>query len=49
MLSVIDGNFIEANKEADGNLAFRVQESGTHTAEYASRYIYNGLCWFWNE
>lgn len=49
MLSVIDGNFIEANKEADGNLAFRVQEGGTHTAEYASQYIYNGLCWFWNE
>lgn len=49
MLSVIDGNFIEANKEANGNLAFRVQEGGTHTAEYASQYIYNGLCWFWNE
>lgn len=49
MLSVINGNFIEANNEADGNLAFRVQEGGTHTGEYASQYIYNGLCWFWNK
>ena len=49
MLSVTDGNFIEANNEADGNLAFRVQEGGTHTGEYASQYIYNGLCWFWNK
>lgn len=48
MLAVPDGSFIEADNEQDGNLAFRVQEGGTHTGDYANQYIYNGLCWFWN-
>lgn len=48
MLEVPDGSFAEADSEAEGNLAFRVQEGGTHSGEYASQYIYNGLCWFWN-
>ncbi len=48
MLEVPDGSFAEADSEDEGNLAFRVQEGGTHSGEYASQYIYNGLCWFWN-
>lgn len=48
MLETSDGNFVEADNEKEGNLAFRVQEGGTHNGEYAEQYIYNGLCWFWN-
>lgn len=49
MAAVPGGNFVEADNEQEGNLAYRVQEGGTHSGEYASQYIYNGLCWFWNE
>lgn len=48
MLETSDGNFVEEDNEKEGNLAFRVQEGGTHNGEYAEQYIYNGLCWFWN-
>lgn len=48
MLETSDGNFVEADNDREGNLAFRVQEGGTHNGEYAEQYIYNGLCWFWN-
>lgn len=48
MLEVPEGSFTEADREEEGNLAFRVQEGGTHTGEYANQYIYNGLCWFWS-
>ncbi|MEA4890200.1 MAG: hypothetical protein VB070_12120 [Clostridiaceae bacterium] len=33
----------------DGNLAFRIQEGGVHSGEYASEYAFNGLLWFWNQ
>ena len=49
MLAVPGGSFIEADNEAEGNVAFRVQEGGTHSGEYANQYFYNGLCWLWNE
>ena len=49
MAAVPGGNLVEADNEQEGNLAYRVQEAGTHSGEYASQYIYNGLCWFWNE
>ena len=48
MLAVPGGSFIEADNEAEGNVAFRVQEGGTHSGEYADQYFYNGLCWLWN-
>ena len=35
MLETSDGNFVEADNEKEGNLAFRVQEGGTHNGEYA--------------
>ena len=31
MLEVPEGSFTEADREEEGNLAFRVQEGGTHT------------------
>ena len=49
MLEVPDGSFRQADNEQEGNVAFRVQEGGTHSGEFADQYIYNGLCWFWND
>lgn len=37
---------MKADSEEEGNIAFRVQEGGIHSGEYANQYIYNGLCWF---
>lgn len=48
MLNHENSYFIDANSE-NGNLLFQVQEGGTHNGDYASQYIYNGLCRFWNE
>ena len=48
MLEVPDGSFRQADNEQEGNVAFRVQEGGTHSGEFADQYIYNGLCWFWS-
>jgi len=48
MAAVSDKTFVIADNEQDGNLAFREQEGGTHDGNYASRYTYNGLMWFWS-
>ena len=48
MLNHENSYFIDANSK-NGNLLFQVQEGGTHNGDYASQYIYNGLCRFWNE
>lgn len=48
MLAVPDGSFIAANREQDGNLAFRVQEGASHDYDAATQYIYNGLVWLWS-
>lgn len=49
MLHMPSENFIEADNETDGNLAFRVKEGYSHDGEAAMEYTYNGLRWFWNE
>lgn len=48
MLKSANGNFVEADNEAEGNLAFRVKEGYAHDGVAAMEYTYNGLCWFWN-
>lgn len=47
MLSMPSGNFIKADNEASGNLAFRVKEGYSHDGTAAMEYTYNGLIWFW--
>lgn len=47
MLDAPGGIFIEADNEADGNLAYRVQEGNAHDGGAALQYIYNGLIWLW--
>ncbi|MCM1183048.1 MAG: alpha/beta hydrolase-fold protein [Roseburia sp.] len=49
MLDAPGGIFIEADNEADGNLAYRVQEGNSHNGEAAMQYMYNGLTWLWKE
>ncbi len=48
MLGRSSKNFIEADNEADGNLAFRIKEGYSHDDLAAMEYTYNGLLWFWN-
>ena len=48
MLGRPGGNFVEADGEMEGNLAFRVKEGYAHDGEAAMEYTYNGLRWFWN-
>lgn len=49
MAAVDDGAFRWADNEIEGNLYFLEQDGGTHSGEYALEYIYNSLCWVWNE
>lgn len=49
MLGMPSGNFIEADNEEDGNIAFRVKEGYSHDGLAAMEYTYNGLRWFWND
>lgn len=39
--------FRMADNEETGNLAFRETTGASHSAEFAYRYTYNGLVWFW--
>ena len=48
MLGMDSRNFVEADSETDGNLAFRVKEGYSHNGLAAMEYTYNGLRWFWN-
>ncbi len=48
MLGMPDGNFISADSEESGNIAYRIKEGYSHDGRAAMEYIYNGLKWFWN-
>jgi len=48
MLSQDTGNFIEADNEAEGNLALRIKEGYSHDGRASMEYAYNGMLWFWN-
>jgi enterochelin esterase-like enzyme/acetyl esterase/lipase len=48
MEAVSDGTFRLADNERDGNLWYAVQPGGTHNAEYAEQYFYNGLRCLWH-
>ncbi len=48
MLSMESGNFVQADNETDGNLAFRIKEGNSHDGAAGMEYTYNGLRWFWS-
>jgi len=48
MLGMPSGNFIAADSEASGNIAFRIKDGYAHDGRAAMEYTYNGLMWFWN-
>ena len=47
MLSMPSGNFISADSEKLGNIAYRVKAGYSHDGHAAMEYTYNGLMWFW--
>lgn len=47
MADVGDGTFTLADRESEGNLAYRVQEGYRHDGVAADEYTYNGLRFFW--
>lgn len=48
MLGMPSGNFIAADSEESGNIAFRIKDGYAHDGRAAMEYTYNGLMWFWN-
>jgi enterochelin esterase-like enzyme len=48
MLGMSSGNFISADSEVSGNIAFRIKDGYSHSGQAAMEYTYNGLMWFWN-
>ncbi len=38
-----------ADNETEGNIYYLEKEGGIHNYEYAHLYLYNGLCWIWDE
>lgn len=47
MADVGDGTFVMADRESQGNLAYRVREGYRHDGVAADEYTYNGLRFFW--
>lgn len=43
-----DGVFVMADREQDGNIAFREREGYSHDGTAANEYLYNALRFFWN-
>lgn len=48
MLGMPSGNFISADSEESGNIAFRIKDGYSHDGRAATEYTYNGLMRFWN-
>ena len=48
MLGMPSGNFISADSEKSGNIAFRNKDGYAHDGRAAMEYTYNGLLWLWN-
>lgn len=48
MIGMPSENFISADSEESGNIAFRTKEGYSHDGRAAMEYTYNGLRWFWN-
>ena len=48
IISMPSGNFIVADSEEYGNIAFRIKDGYSHDGRAALEYTYNGLKWFWN-
>ena len=48
MAGSANGVFVEADSEAEGNLAYREREGYRHDGAASDEYTYNGLRFFWN-
>lgn len=48
MVNQYSRTFHLADNEADGNISYRLYESGTHGPEASTQYTFNALMWFWN-
>ena len=48
MAGSANGVFVEADSEAEGNLAHREREGYRHDGAASDEYTYNGLRFFWN-
>lgn len=47
MLGMPSGDFILADSEKSGNIAFRIKDGYGHDGRAAMEYTYNGLLWLW--
>ena len=48
LLNYTSNNFILADNEDDGNVAFRLKQGYSHDENALREYVYNGLLWFFN-
>ena len=48
LLNYTSNNFILADNEDDGNVAFWLKQGYSHDENALREYVYNGLLWFFN-